>query len=105
MVEIVWTEPALEDSNEIAEYIALDNPGAAEKLVSRVIDRIELLEESPNSGRKVHELKRTRYREVIVGPCRVFYRATQTELIVLYVMQAERLLKNYILAERETYDS
>ncbi|EMW2818358.1 type II toxin-antitoxin system RelE/ParE family toxin, partial [Vibrio cholerae] len=25
MVEIIWTEPALSDLNDIAEYIALEN--------------------------------------------------------------------------------
>ena len=27
MAQIIWTEPALLDLNEIAEYIALDKPG------------------------------------------------------------------------------
>jgi len=105
MVEIVWTEPALEDLNDIAEYIALDKPGAAEKLVLRVFERVELLEDSPNSGRKVPELKRSRYREVIVGPCRVFYRTTEQKVIIVFVMRAERLLKNYLITDRESYDS
>ena len=31
MAEIVWTDPALNDLEEMAEYIALDKPEAAEK--------------------------------------------------------------------------
>ena len=31
MAQIKWTEPALDDLNEIAEYIALDKPSAAKK--------------------------------------------------------------------------
>ena len=31
MVEIVWTEPALSDLDAIADFIALENPVAAQK--------------------------------------------------------------------------
>ncbi|MBL4671818.1 MAG: type II toxin-antitoxin system RelE/ParE family toxin [Arenicella sp.] len=101
MVKIIWTEASLLDLNEIAEYIALDKVSAAEKLVRKVFDRIELLSDSPNSGRKPPELGKTRYREVIVGPCRIFYRANKDEIVILYIMRGERLLKNYILGDRE----
>lgn len=101
MVKIVWTEPALSDLNEIAEYIAIDKFSAAKKLVLNVFSRVELLKESPNSGRKPPELSRSRYREVIVGPCRVFYRYNENKIFILYVMRSERALTKYILDERE----
>ena len=100
MAKIIWTEPAISDLNGIAEYIALDKAGAAKKLVQRIVKRIELLADSPNSGRKPPELGVSRYREVIVGPCRIFYRVSRNDVIVLYIMRSERLLKNYILDER-----
>ena len=105
MVEIVWTEPALLDLEEIAEYIALDKIRAAEKLVTKVFDRVELLKDSPASGRKVPELGKSRYREVIVGPCRIFYRITDDTIIILHVMRGERLLRDYLLKERENNDN
>jgi toxin ParE1/3/4 len=100
MAKIVWTESALSDLNEIAEYIAIDKIGAAKKFVQRVFKRVGLLSDSPNSGRKPPELGKSRYREVIVGPCRVFYRSTDNEVLVLYVMRSERLLRKFILEER-----
>ena len=105
MARIVWTEPAISDLNDIAEYIALDKIGAAKKLVQRNYSRVELLSESPNSRRKPPELGDSRYREVIVGPCRIFYRHSDNEVIVLYVMRAERLLKNYMLEGRTRNDN
>ena len=101
MARIVWTEPALIDLDSIAEYIALDKPSAARNLVEQVFARVELLEHSPKSGRVPPELKRSRYREIIVGPCRIFYRPTQDLIYVLYIMRSERTLRNYILSERE----
>lgn len=105
MAKIIWTEPAISDLNDIAEYIALDKVSAAKKLVQRIFNRVELLSDSPNSGRKPPELGESRYREVIVGPCRIFYRNSGNEVIVLYVMRTERLLKNYLLEERARNDN
>ena len=44
MAKIIWTEPALQDLDAIADYIALDNPEAARRLVQRVFRHIEQLE-------------------------------------------------------------
>jgi len=101
MAEIVWTAPALDDLNEIAEYIALDKLSAAQFLVQSVFERIDLLSQSPNSGRKVPELSPSKYKEVIVGPCRVFYRFTRETVYILHVMRAERELRRYLLQDRD----
>lgn len=100
MAKIVWTESALDDLDEIAEYIALDKIGAAKKLVQRVFSRVDLLQNSPRSGRTPPELGGKKYREVIVGPCRIFYRALDEEVVILYVMRGEQTLRKYILEER-----
>ena len=52
MARLIWTEPALLDLDEIAEYIALDDFGAAQRLVAKVFERAELLESFPESGRR-----------------------------------------------------
>lgn len=102
MAQIVWTEPALLEINEIAEYIALDKLGAAQKLVRNVFSRVEKLKDFPKSGRKPPELpNRTRYREVVVGPCRIFYREEKSKILIIYVMRSERTLRKYILEDRE----
>ena len=100
MVKITWTDSALDDLDEIAEYIALDKIGAAKKLVQRVFSRVDLLSDSPESGRVPPELKNKNHREVIVGPCRFFYRVIDEEVVILYVMRSERNLRKYILEER-----
>ena len=100
MARIIWTEPALSDLNEIAEYIAIDNVPAAKALVKKVFSKVERLKEFPKSGRVPPELKRSRYREVIVGPCRIFYRVDQNKIYILYVMRGERKLRIYLIEER-----
>ena len=37
MAEIVWTVPALEQLDDLAQYIALDKPAAARALVAKVV--------------------------------------------------------------------
>ncbi len=36
MAQIIWTEPALQDLNDIAEYIAFDKVSTAKHLVQKV---------------------------------------------------------------------
>ena len=100
MAQVIWSEPALSDLSEIAEYIALDKMNAAKQLVSKVFACIERLEKFPNSGRNPPEIETSRYREIVVDPCRIFYRCDQAKVYVLYVMRSERKLRKYLLDDR-----
>jgi toxin ParE1/3/4 len=100
MAQLVWTEPALNDLDEIAEYIALDNPSAAANYVQKVFDRVDRLATYPNSGKRPAELHRTLYREIVVPPCRIFYRVENNKVFILHVMRSERLLQSFLLERR-----
>ncbi len=101
MAEIIWTEPALANLEDIAEYIALHNVDAAKQLVQTVFNAVERLEKFPASGRKPPELAELEYREVIVNPCRIFYRVEKQvkkqKVFIVYVMRQEQLLRRYLL--------
>jgi len=97
MAEVIWTEPALQELDAIAEYIALDNPAAATRLVEEVFDKTDRLEDFPQSGRIPPELPNSVYREVVAPPCRIFYREDEKRVLVLYVMREERQLRAYML--------
>ncbi|WP_133000578.1 type II toxin-antitoxin system RelE/ParE family toxin [Luteimonas arsenica] len=100
MAEIVWTEPALSDLEAIADYIALEDPVAASGLVRRVLERVEQLEDHPESGSRPPELGRSRYRHMVEPPCRVFYRFDGHKVFILHVMRSERLLRKRTLTSR-----
>ena len=100
MARLIWTEPALLDLDGIAEYLALDDPLAASRYVQNVFDRVERLASHPQSGKRPPELPRSPYRELVVPPCRIFYRVEQTTVYVLHVMRSERLLRSYLLNQR-----
>ncbi|MDR9455704.1 MAG: type II toxin-antitoxin system RelE/ParE family toxin [Spiribacter sp.] len=97
MAEVVWAEPALQGLDAIAEYIALDNPMAASRLVQRVFEKTERLADFPQSGRIPPELPNSVYRELVVPPCRIFYRDDESDVLVLYVMREEQQLRSYML--------
>ena len=97
MAEVIWAEPALQELDAIAEYIALDNPAAASDLVQQIFYKTERLENFPQSGRIPPEPPNSVYREVVVPPCRIFYREDEKRVLILYVMREERQLRAYML--------
>ena len=97
MAEVIWTEPALQELEAIAEYIALDNSTAASQLVSTVFDKTKRLESFPQSGRIPPELPNSVYRELVAPPCRVLYREDGKQVFILFVMREERQLRAYML--------
>jgi len=97
MAEIIWTNPALEDLNDIAEYIALSNLLSAKNLVKKIFEKVDRLEEFPESGKKPLELNNLNYREVVVNPCRIFYKIENGNVFILHVMRQERDLRKFLL--------
>ena len=100
MAEIVWSEPALSDLDAIGDYIALEDPAAAVALIQRVFEHMGQLAAHPKSGSRPQELRRSRYRQIVEPPCRVFYRYDGETVFVLHVMRSERLLRTSKLSAR-----
>ena len=97
MAQLIWTEPALQGLDDIAEYIALSNLQAAQQLVQTVFNKVERLESHPKSGRKPPELKSFNYREIVVNPCRVFYKIEDEHVYILFIMRQEQDFKKFLL--------
>jgi toxin ParE1/3/4 len=52
-MHMAWTTPALNDLEEIGDYIALESPLAAHRLVTDILARVEaLLPINPRAGRR-----------------------------------------------------
>ena len=94
MAGLIWTEPALSDLDAIADYIALDDPDAARKLVRKIFAHVEQLVEFPDSGSIPQELRpMRRYRQIVEKPCRVFYRVEGKKIYIVHVMRGEQVLR------------
>jgi len=100
MDRLIWTEPALNDLEAIAEHIALDKPDAARRYVQRVFEAVERLTHFPKSGSIPPEIPHLPYRQVVVPPCRVFCRTEGQDILIVFVMRSERRLREDDLFER-----
>ena len=97
MAALIWTEPALQNLDAIADYIAIDKPDAARQLVKRIFQHVGQLAAHPESGSIPPELRRwsKRYRQIVEPPCRVFYRHDRRgkQIFILHVMRGEMRLQ------------
>jgi addiction module RelE/StbE family toxin len=100
MARIIWTEPALQELDEIADYISLDSPNAAKKLVREAFKRVEYVAQHPKSGKPVQEFEVSVYREIILPPCRIFYRMEDEMVFIIHVIREEQILHTDILKSR-----
>lgn len=100
MAQIIWTEPALQELDKIADYISLDNPKAAKGLVQKCFQSVEDLRQNPRLGKPVHELDQSVYRELVEPPCRLFYRIEGETIYIIHIMRSEQLLDLSILKTR-----
>ncbi|MCC8536060.1 type II toxin-antitoxin system RelE/ParE family toxin [Xanthomonas codiaei] len=62
-------------------------------MAKRVFAHVEQLIEHPDSGSRPQELKRSRYRQIVEPPCRVFYRLDGQRIVAVHVMRPERALR------------
>lgn len=102
MARLIWTEPALQDLEQLADYIALDDDSAARRLVKKVFEQAELLISFPEMCPQPHDLPNTAYRHLIVSPLRIFYRIDNDIVYIVYVMRHEKHLRLIDLEERDS---
>jgi toxin ParE1/3/4 len=91
-MRIVWSPLAVDRVSEIAEYIAQDNPDAAESWVETIFSKVEQLRIFPESGRKVPETTNPRIRELLYGQYRIIYRIEENQLSILTVRHGKQIL-------------
>jgi toxin ParE1/3/4 len=88
-MRVRWTRRALRSLDTLAEYIAQDRPLAAERMVERIRDTVDLLTTNPDLGRagRVHGT-----RELIVGgtPFIVPYRLREDVVEIITIFHAAR---------------
>jgi addiction module RelE/StbE family toxin len=95
MVKVVWTTSALEDLNNIGEYIGKDSLKYAIMTVQELFESVDILEEHPRAGPVVPEFNNDSLRQLIRKGYRIVYRIIDEHHIdVLTVHSCFRLLAN-----------
>lgn len=98
MADVIWAETALAELDVVADYIALDDASAAKKLVQAVVSKTRLLAEFPAMGSSPKELLDLDYRQLLINPCRVFYRISsdQEQVYILHILRQEQDLHRFL---------
>jgi plasmid stabilization system protein ParE len=100
MYQIVWAAVAESDLKEIIEFIALDSPANAFKILNKIKQSASNLYAFPERGRVVPELQDQgilTYRELIVPPWRIVYRISAKDVYVLSVLDSRRNVEDILL--------
>jgi addiction module RelE/StbE family toxin len=94
MAQIIWTEMAQYDLQDIYDYISKDSELYALRLIDKIVERTEILIDHPKTGRVVPEFRNNQIREVIEGNYRiVYYLEKEEEVKIVRVFHGARLLK------------
>lgn len=99
---VKWTRVAEADLARIVEFIAVDAPINAMKVLDRLEALAKSLETLPTRGRVVPELARhgvVRYREVTSTPWRLINRVSNDAVLVVAVLDGRRKVED-VLFER-----
>jgi len=98
---VAWAAAAQRDLKQIIiEYIAIDNPSNALRILQKIRQKVSDLHALPERGRIVPELKEQgipTYRELIIAPWRVIYRISDESVFVLSVIDSRRNIEDILL--------
>ena len=103
--KIIWTNVAENDLKNIIEYISVDSPQNALKILKKIKQKATNLYTLPERGRIVPELQDQgvlQYRELVIPPWRLIYRTSERKIFVLSVIDSRQNVE-YILLKRLIY--
>jgi toxin ParE1/3/4 len=88
-VKIGWTEVAISHLRAACDYVAADNPTAAEEVLRRIFSAAEFLVQHPNLGR-MGRVEGTRELVITGTPFIVAYRTRGGGVEILAVLHGAR---------------
>ncbi len=77
MGKIKWSKEAFCWLKEIHDYIALDNPQAASRVIKGIVQKINLLKEHPEIGYRLEKYLPKHVRVILYGHYRIAYEVDQ----------------------------
>lgn len=84
-LNVVWTEPAKKDIQNIFDYLDQISPVIADNQIDRIINRIDLLEQGyPNIGQRepLLESKKADYRYLVQDHYKIIYHQANYDMII-----------------------
>ncbi|GAB4364770.1 MAG: hypothetical protein Kow0060_21980 [Methylohalobius crimeensis] len=98
MAEIRWTEEAHRWLHDIHDYIAADNPTAAQKVVSGIYEKTQILRTFPEIGYKYRAEVEGEIRILLYGHYRIAYlSSSKSSIDILGVFHGSLDINKYLL--------
>ena len=104
--EVIVSQFAEDDLNEIVEYYFSLSPNYVENIVSEFETNILSLQQYPKRGRIVPELDRqgiSQYRELMQGHYRIVYEISEEKVIVHTIIDGRRNFEDIIISKLSRY--
>ena len=93
-LRIRYTQQAMDDLDAIFDYICLDNPDAARKMLQAFRTGIEKLDATPYLGAALRTdspiMISSGYRYIVVSPYLVFYRVVDQEVRIGRILHSRQ---------------
>jgi addiction module RelE/StbE family toxin len=103
VVNIVYSDEAIQDLEDIGDYIAynLFNPEAALNIVGKIQDAIDNLNDFPLIGTPLSSVTQfnTDYRYLVIGSYLAFYRSLDSKVFVDRILYGKRDYVSLLLGE------
>ncbi len=92
MAQLIWTEKAIQQIEEIGLFIEKDSPFQARRVVQLIIKETRKLREVSHFGKMIPEVQEEQYREIRVFSYRIFYKIiNDNQIAVIGVVHGYRL--------------
>lgn len=85
-----WSDVALQHLAHISLYIGRTSPLYADRMIERILRRVEALAEFPDLGLRTSEYQDVNVREVFESPYRILYLAQPTRVDILAIVHARQ---------------
>ena len=98
--KVIWTNVAESDLKDIIEYITIDSPQNALRILKNIKQKTSELYTLPERNRIVPELQDQsilQYREMIIPPWRLIYRIDERKVYVLSLIDSRRNVEDILL--------
>ncbi len=99
-MRVLWSQDASQDLLEIVRFIKeRSGAGIARQIYERITLKVAKANSFPESHRVVPELAQigiSEVKEIIEAPWRIFYRATESEVRVLSVIDGRRNVEDIL---------
>jgi addiction module RelE/StbE family toxin len=96
MAKVIWTFQAMEDLADINHYLSQNSEKYADFIVTSILAVTEQLEQFPNSGRIVPEMRINSIRELIVSKYRIIYQIVALDSVsVLTIRHSSKPLSEF----------